>query len=412
MPELTDYDIRRINESIDHIQSAFSGISKKIEQSNRHADYRELENHLNNYIREAQSSQRSLERSIKAAIEGSRGFFSSKEGVNDLINKQITKLNDNLNSLSEEFSKSVAVIIGSINSASKPDLIAITADFDNILSKETELNGFEEEGVGSTLLNDKNDDESREDKGSSLSDSEVASESEEKVQSSSVGEEVELISDISAVLATPLPNKEEENKKTKRIVIKKNTPLDNDEIKKLFISRKGRYSLNLEQLNYGIEFAGNNVDKNKILLGAMYKKYADDLNKGDYFFLLNDSRLIREFLDDDPKQALEFLFGDFLLFCSGYANAHALAPWRCDFSRTYIDPRMLSSQLVELNEKLKLNKDDLKKCFVESKPVQDIFSKLEKPFFDIETSSEIMLKAYESPNEFLDCSKLGFRRIN
>lgn len=412
MPELTDYDIRHINESISKIQSTFSGISKKIGQTNIHSDCRALESRLSSYVKEAQDSQRSLERSIKVAIEGSRGFFSSKDGVNDLINKQITKLNDNLSNLSEEFSKSVEAIIGSISAASKPDLIAITADFDNIVSKDTKLNGFEDEEGSSVPFNGGNVEEPKENEDVGLSDSDVVAENEEKAQDSSASKDEGLISDIGAVLATQLPEKEEESKKAKRVVIKKNTPLDNDDIKKLFISRKGRYSLNLEQLNYGIEFAGNNVDKNKILLGAMYKKYTDDLNKGDYFFLLNDSRLIREFLDDDPKQALEFIFGDFLLFCSGYSCAHAYAPWRCDFSNVYIDPRMLSSELVELNEKLNLSKDDLKKCFVESKPVQEIFSKLEKPFFDIETSSEIMLKAYESPTEFLDCSKLGFRRIN
>lgn len=410
MSELTDYDIRHINESINKIQSAFSAISKKIGQSNIHSDCGVLESRLSSYIKEAQASQRSLERSIKTAIEGSRGFFSSKDGVNDLINKQITKLNDNLNNLSEEFSKSVEAIIGSISTVSKPDLIAITADFDNILSKDTELNGFEDEDASLVPLNAENVEEPEEDEDAVLSDSDIVAEDKEK--DSSASEDGGLISDIGAVLATQLPEKEEESKKAKRVVIKKNTPLDNDDIKKLFISRKGRYGLNLEQLNYGIEFAGNNVDKNKILLGAMYKKYTDDLNKGDYFFLLNDSHLIREFLDDDPKQALEFLFGDFLLFCSGYSSAHAHAPWRCDFSKVYIDPRMLSSKLVELNEKLNLSKGDLKKCFVESKPVHEIFSKLEKPFFDIETSSEIMLKAYESPNDFLDCSKLGFRRIN
>lgn len=411
MQELTDYDIRHINESIEKIETIFSNTNKKIEQSNRYSDYRELRNRLNSYVKEAEVAQKSLEKSIKTVIDGSKGFFNNKDGINDLINKQLSILNNNLNDLSKKFSKSAKAIIGSINNASKPDLITITTDFDNILSNEKELNIFDDKNKSLKFneIIEKDDVEYKDTNLFSQTDSTLGDASRNSL-TYSTNESNDLISDINSILNIPL--EKEESKKQKRIIIKKNTPLDNDEIKNLFISRKSRYCLNLEQLNYGIEYAGNNVDKDKILLGAMYKKYTDDFNNGDYFYLINDSRLIREFLINEPKKALEFLFGDFLLFCSGYANAHALAPWREEFSRTYIDPRILSSQILELNKTLNLSKEELKKSFIESKAVREIFSKLQKPFFDIETSSEIMLKAYESPNEFLDCSKLDFRRIN
>lgn len=411
MQELTDYDIRHINESIEKIETIFSNTNKKIEQSNRYSDYKELRNRLNSYVKEAEVAQKSLEKSIKTVIDGNKGFFNNKDGINDLINKQLSILNNNLNDLSKNFSKSAKAIIGSINNASKPDLITITTDFDNILSNEKELNIFDDknESLKSNEIIEKDNVEYEDTNLSSQTDSTLGDTSQNSL-TSSTNESNDLISDINSILDIPL--EKEESKKQKRIVIRKNTPLDNDEIKNLFISRKSRYCLNLEQLNYGIEYAGNNVDKDKILLGAMYKKYTDDFNNGDYFYLINDSRLIREFLINEPKKALEFLFGDFLLFCSGYANAHALAPWRAEFSSTYIDPRILSSQILELNKTLNLSKEELKKSFIESKTVREIFSKLQKPFFDIETSSEIMLKAYESPNEFLNCSKLGFRRIN
>lgn len=411
MQELTDYDIRHINESIEKIETIFSNTNKKIEQSNRYSDYKELRNRLNSYVKEAEVAQKSLEKSIKTVIDGNKGFFNNKDGINDLINKQLSILNNNLNDLSKNFSKSAKAIIRSINNASKPDLITITTDFDNILSNEKELNIFDDknESLKSNEIIEKDNVEYEDTNLSSQTDSTLGDASQNSL-TSSTNESNDLISDINSILDMPL--EKEKSKKQKRIVIRKNTPLDNDEIKNLFISRKSRYCLNLEQLNYGIEYAGNNVDKDKILLGAMYKKFTDDLNNGDYFYLINDSRLIREFLINEPKKALEFLFGDFLLFCSGYANAHALAPWRAEFSSTYIDPRILSSQILELNKTLNLSKEELKKSFIESKTVREIFSKLQKPFFDIETSSEIMLKAYESPNEFLNCSKLGFRRIN
>ncbi len=77
--------------------------------------------------------------------------------------------------------------------------------------------------------------------------------------------------------------KKPEQEKKKRIVIKNDTPLDNEEIKQLFIDRNQKYHLTLDELNEGIRNAGSNVDKEKILYHASLARRINALNEGSYW---------------------------------------------------------------------------------------------------------------------------------
>lgn len=41
----------------------------------------------------------------------------------------------------------------------------------------------------------------------------------------------------------------------------------------------------------------------------MYAKYKDDLANNDFFYILNDTDLLLEFLEDSKDESLDLLFG-------------------------------------------------------------------------------------------------------
>ena len=77
MPELSDYELRQINESIEEINEVLSDIEKL---SNKNSfDYSRLQRKIKQYSYDANQSQKYVERSIRELTNGS-GIFFRKEG--------------------------------------------------------------------------------------------------------------------------------------------------------------------------------------------------------------------------------------------------------------------------------------------------------------------------------------------
>lgn len=403
MPELSDYELRQINESIEEIHEVLSDIEKL---SNKNSfDYSRLQRKIKQYSYDANQSQKYVERSIRELTNGS-GIFFRKEGINDLFSKNFDLLNNKINELNSDYRKKFDELFSNIGKLTDLDIYNnISLDDDNDLFvfpivNENDNDEVERENVADIV------DETE------TNDNKLLEENYETnaaVTYEETSNQQDLVSNIDEILASDTTEKDIPKKK---IIIKKNTPLDNDEIKQLFINRHLRYNLNLSQLNEGIKFAGDNVDKNKILLGAMYAKYKDDLANKDFFDILNDTDLLLEFLEDSKDESLDLLFGKLFLLVSGWSMAHSHYLSRDSFDELTIDPRLSTRKIVELNTTLQYDELTLMHKFENSKYTLLLSNALKESFYDVPTAAKIMIVSYKHPNDFIKCSDLGFKRIN
>ena len=402
MPELSDYELRQIDESIEEINEILSDIEKL---SNKNSfDYSRLQRKIKQYSYDANQSQKYVERSIRELTNGS-GIFFRKEGINDLFSKNVDLLNSKINELNSNYRKKFDELFSNIGKLSDIDIsnsislsddhdlfvFPIVNEYENAEDEKDDVFDIADETVNNKTLLEENN------------------EPNEVVTYEETSNQQNLISNVDEILANETTEKDIPKKK---IIIRKNTPLDNDEIKQLFINRHLRYNLNLSQLNEGIKFVGNNVDKDKILLGAMYAKYKDDLANKDFFYILNDTDLLLEFLEDSKDESLDLLFGKFFLLVSGWSMAHSHYLSRDSFDELTIDPRLSTRKIVELNTTLQYDELTLMAKFENSKYTLLLSNALKESFYDVPTAAKIMIVSYKHPDDFIKCSDLGFKRIN
>lgn len=402
MPELSDYELRQINESIEEINEVLGDIQNLTNKNS--FDYSRLYRKIKQYSDDANQSQKYVERSIRELTNGS-GVFFRKDGINDLFSKNVDVLNSKINELSSNYKSKFDELFSNIGKLSDIDTFNSFS-----LSNDHDLFVFPVINANENVEDEKDDvadivDETKNNKALF----EENDESNEAVTYDETTYQQNLISNIDEILANKTTEKDIPKKK---IIIRKNTPLDNDEIKQLFINRHLRYNLNLPQLNEGIKFAGNNVDKNKILLGAMYAKYKDDLANKDFFDILNDTDLLLEFLEDNKDESLDLLFGKFFLLVSGWSMAHSHYLSRDSFDELTIDPRLSTRKIVELNTTLQYDELTLMQKFENSKYTLLLSNALKESFYDVPTAAKIMMVSYKHPDDFIKCSDLGFKRIN
>lgn len=402
MPELSDYELRQINESIEEINEVLGDIENLTNKNS--FDYSRLYRKIKQYSDDANQSQKYVERSIRELTNGS-GVFFRKDGINDLFSKNVDVLNSKINELSSNYKSKFDELFSNIGKLNDIDTFNSFS-----LSNEHDLFVFPVINANENVEDEKDDvvdivDETKNNKALF----EENDESNEAVTYDETSYQHNLISNIDEILANETTEKDIPKKK---IIIRKNTPLDNDEIKQLFINRHLRYNLNLPQLNEGIKFAGNNVDKNKILLGAMYAKYKDDLANKDFFDILNDTDLLLEFLEDNKDESLDLLFGKFFLLVSGWSMTHSHYLSRDSFDELTIDPRLSTRKIVELNTTLQYDELTLMQKFENSKYTLLLSNALKESFYDVPTAAKIMMVSYKHPDDFIKCSDLGFKRIN
>ena len=402
MPELSDYELRQINESIEEINEVLNDIENLTSKNS--FDYSRLYRKIKQYSDDANQSQKYVERAIRELTNGS-GIFFRKEGINDLFSKNVDLLNSKINELNSNYRKKFDELFSNIGKLSDIDIsnsISLSDDHDlfvfpivneneNVEDEKDDVADIVDETINNKALLEENDESNK-----------VVTYEERSYQQN-------LISNIDEILANETTEKDIPKKK---IIIRKNTPLDNDEIKQLFINRHFMYNLNLSQLNEGIKFAGNSVDKNKILLGAMYAKYKDDLANKDFFDILNDTDLLLEFLEDNKDESLDLLFGKFFLLVSGWSMAHSHYLSRDSFDKLTIDPRLSTRKIVELNTTLQYDELTLIHKFENSKYTLLLSNTLKESFYDVPTAAKIMMVSYKHPDDFIKCSDLGFKRIN
>ncbi|MGY5139379.1 hypothetical protein ACUZ9N_01455 [Mycoplasmopsis gallinarum] len=403
MPQLSDYELHQIDKSIKEINKVLSDIEYL---SNKNSfDYSRLQRKIKQYSDDANQSQKYVERSIKELTNGS-GIFFRKDGINNLFSKNFDLLNSKINELNSNYRNKFDELFSNIGKLTYLDI-----------SNSISLNDDNDLFVFPTINENDNDEDEKENI-ADIADETVTNdnklldenyETNEAVTYQGTTNQQNLVSNIAEILASDKTGKDVPKKK---IIIRKNTPLDNDEIKQLFINRNLRYELNLSQINEGIKFAGNDVDKNKILLGAMYAKYKDDLANNDFFYILKDIDLLLEFLEDNKDESLDLLFGKFFLLVSGWGMAHSHHLSRRSFDILTIDPRLATRQIVELNTTLQYDELTLIHKFENSKYTLLLSNALKESFYDVPTAAKIMLVSYKHPNDFIKCSDLGFKRIN
>lgn len=403
MPELSDYELRQIDESIKEINEVLSDIEYL---SNKNSfDYSRLLRKIKQYSDDANQSKKYVERSIRELTNGS-GIFFRKDGINDLFSKNVDLLNSKINELNSNYRKKFDELFSNIGKLTDLDISnSISLDDDHDLFvfpiiNENDNDEDEKENIADIAAE------------TATNDNKLLDENYEKneaVTYEGTTNQQNLVSNINEILVSDTTGKDVPKKKN---IIRKNTPLDNEEIKQLFINKHLRYNLNLSQVNEGIKFAGNNVDKNKILLGAIYAKYKDDLANNDFFDILNDTDLLLEFLEDSKDESLDLLFGKFFLLVSGWCMAHSHYLSRGSFDKLTIDPRLSTRKIVELNTALQYDELTLMHKFENSKYTLLLSNALKESFYDVPTAAKIMIVSYKHPNDFIKCSDLGFKRIN
>lgn len=401
MAELSTYDIEKIEDITSNISKILSNLS---DASFDDVDFERAEDSLKEYAKDGEKAKNYCVEVINDILK-ERAFLSRDGELNKFINENLNNLNKKLKDLNSDYTNKIQTIL--------KDII----DVDNSLNEfNDEISFSYEENLDDeydSLIEIENND-----------NEEIEFQENEEVEEPSLTEEKNsslnsgLISNIDDILGhkkdeSSVTSSETKYTSNKKIVIRKNTPLDSDEIKELFIIRNSRYNLRLDELNAGIEFAGNNVDKSKILLGAMYKKYSNDLKNKDYFDLLRDIDLIIEFIQESDKvESLNLLFSKFYLLVSGFSMAHSCDQRREPFENVNVDPTLVTRKIIEINNSLNFDEVTLMDMFVKSKYAVELFNSLSNPFYDLVTSSKIMIVSYKNPNEILYCKDLNFKRLN
>ncbi|WLP85659.1 hypothetical protein [Mycoplasma seminis] len=186
-----------------------------------------------------------------------------------------------------------------------------------------------------------------------------------------------------------------QNKEQKKIIISKNTPLDNDDIKELFLKRNSKYGFTLEEINSAISVTGNNLDKNAIIENALFIKLSNGLaTKNINSFNSALWYIISKNKGSDKN--IEFLL---LVLFSGMNKINI----NKSFDDSYKDyVRLDKYWLQQLNELLKINNISQKQwinILKESKYFNEFVNTYDKEIFTFEQSVKLISKALKKPSK-------------
>ena len=219
MPELSDYELRQINESIEEINEVLSDIEKL---SNKNSfDYSRLQRKIKQYSYDANQSQKYVEKSIRELTNGS-GIFFRKEGINDLFSKNFDLLNNKINELNSNYRKKFDELFSNIGKLTDLDIynnISLDDDHDLFvfpIVNENDNGEVEKENIADIV-----------DKTETINNKllEENYETNAAVTYDETSNQQDLVSNIDEILASDTTEKDIPKKK---IIIRKNTPLDND----------------------------------------------------------------------------------------------------------------------------------------------------------------------------------------
>ncbi len=196
------------------------------------------------------------------------------------------------------------------------------------------------------------------------------------------------------------------SEKAKRIVIKKDTPLDSDEMIDLWMKRNSKYKFSLNDVKQAISNIGNNTDKDAILKEALIINIEKNLEGKKFFdFASNLHYLIKiQKENNEVESCIESIFGLMYLDTSGYRMYDIKYSPYIDYEHNcYYHPSMELKELNELIEEGKINNDsELDDKYRKSKYVIRLSQILEKPLYSVEASIQLMHLALKNPYEYFN----------
>ncbi len=405
MAEFNDYQSQQIQRIVSNVSSQISKLERAISYTNFNFDIDSAYNSISRYTQTSASAKKQADEIFKTAIKGS-GFFFHRAGFNELVNNKAREIEQKTWNIIDEYDKAVN------------ELLVDLEKLDGIVSS-TDI--FEEEKYAGDSIFDvffnvqattqsKNSDA---DAKTEVPLSKVVEESNTEVfvdSLTAVLENKEIIQKETTPTVAPIEEQQTSKSQTKkRVVISKNTHLDNDEIKTLFLSRHVDCNLTLEQLNKAIDVVGNDVDKDAILLEAMVIRVKECIETFNYFYCYTT---LRKAIDialklGNAEKALELLCALFFVESSGYIMALPNNRERRSIEETQIDPRITSKIILQLQEMQSLSEEELILAYKQTELVQILFASMPMPLFDVENSAKIMALSFRQPYEFLPCKNLG-----
>lgn len=495
MAEISDYEIRQINESIRNFTAKYEKLSKRLSSDSYANTFYKAQEQLKIYSSQEEKAIKYAEKAIDKAYNG-YGFLFSREGFNTILSKKGEECSQVISNILTEYSENIDGIIQSLPSIDNYRIrvkfyeaseysgdkeYSEFADFN--LTKDSQVGSF---GVG--IVNTEYEHQQKNEETSYKSIPEEAititpntvsdiyetsptqqvlgigsvsnvtvrkfichsiSEIQANAFKSVNGLEIIVISDsirsinINAfrgidnnciiafrgakesvlnilpsidclnnrrVIFAYQDGDENLNKaepfstpqvtKPKRVIIKANTPLDNNEIKEVFVSRNSNYGISLEELNKGIELANDNINKDLILFETLKIKRIRDLNDNSYWNYANTLQGIIKYSTNLglTEEALAAIFGLFFLDSSGYRMVNGkYNPYKQEPTSMYYHPKMQLNDLCQIQNKVHYSTDELKTKYKSSPYVCELNQKITDAYYSIDDSIQLMLMALDKP---------------
>lgn len=430
MAELSEYDIQQINRIISNFSNSYNTLSRLIERSSVDSDISSGQSSIDRYLRDASDAKNKASSYIKNAMEGS-GIFFRTNGFNDVIKERVKAGAEEATKIVNTFQSEAAAIIksiGSIDSVLSSGTIFNASEYDesqqysfftadNQLKKPQQTQQTEPSD-GNILQDGKCFDEEQ----STLAGiilpivtrESVNVSTKQVVEGAITSQNEQIVDSISSILdadeisGEKKTNIEKKQQPSKRVVVSKNTHLDNDDIKQVFLSRHLDYDITLDELNKAIAVVGNDLDKDAIIFEAMKIKFYTYLPSFEYFKCFTT---IRKAIDialklEKYETAFDMLCGMIFLETSGYIMAQANYRERRSIDETNIDPRITSYVFEKIKANLNKSSLEIESIFTQSVYVRELYASMPKPYFTIENSSKLMMMAYKEPYEFLSCKNI------
>lgn len=198
--------------------------------------------------------------------------------------------------------------------------------------------------------------------------------------------------------------------KSKRVVIKADTPLDNDSIKQTFIQRNAKYGITMDELNAGILAAKSNTNKDLILFETLKLVLKRNLAEVSYWNYAETLQGIVKYskglglLDEE----LYAIFGLFFLDSSGYRMVNGrYNPYKQVPDQMYYHPKMQMNDLYEIQHTTPLSNDELAAKYRQSPYVIELSKAIKDAYYTVENSIKMMLMAMSNPDYIFYPAKSG-----
>ena len=395
MADLSDFEVREIKESISRFSKKYSEISSALSCARYDSTISSAESKLSTYARAEDAALKAAQKIIEKGYSGSGGFFS-REGFDRMLSKKSEEFGNKVLKILSDYGTTISQIQSAL-----PKIGGASVDYSRFSSSDysgdTEFNVFSADSSFAASVNTESIRTAN-----VVEKEEISFEDEKTDDSPLVAEPVNVV--IPRENKTPRVEVRSkpatEQKTSKRIVIKANTPLDTVEIKETFLNRNAKLGLTMAELDQGIVAANSDTDKDRILFEALKIKRLRDLEENSFWnyaiSLQEIIKLSRKFELED--EALSAIFGLFFLDSSGYRMVNGkYNPYKQDGTQMYYHPKMQMADLCEIRASHPLSDDELAKKYRSSQYVLELNNKIKDAYYTIEDSISLMLMALKDP---------------